>query len=78
MAEFCRQCSIRVFGEDMRDFVGITRASHTKRGTYALVICEGCGPTSVDHEGVCVSPECDEKHGLLPKEPPEQPAPQQP
>lgn len=48
MAEFCNQCSIRVFGEDFGDFYGLC-----KQGEVVAVLCEGCGPTFVDHLGNC-------------------------
>ncbi|MDW9531939.1 hypothetical protein RWE87_13735 [Sinorhizobium meliloti] len=64
MADFCRQCSIDTFGEDYRDMAGISKPEDTAQELYAQVICEGCGVTSVDHEGVCVSPACMEKHGV--------------
>lgn len=43
---------------------GISKPEDTAQELYARVICEGCGITSVDHEGVCVSPACMEKHGV--------------
>lgn len=36
MADFCRQCSISIFGEDMKDLADMTT-------TVTLVLCEGCG-----------------------------------
>lgn len=63
MADFCKACSIATFGEDFGDLAGISTPEDTTKELYARVICEGCGVTSVDHEGVCVSPVCIEKHG---------------
>lgn len=63
MADFCRQCSIEVFGEDLKDLSGLSSPEDTKNGLYSVVICEGCGATQVDHEGVCISPDCLTKHG---------------
>ena len=63
MAEFCKQCSIIVWGEDTGDFKGIQEEKHTKEGVFTHVICEHCGPTIVDHLGVCVYKDCIEKHG---------------
>lgn len=63
MAEFCRQCSARKLGADFGDFAGITTSEQTAQGVYAEVLCEGCGPTQVDHEGACVGG-CEENaHG---------------
>lgn len=63
MADFCRQCSLDGFGEDWGDLANISTPEDTAKKLYARVICEGCGVTSVDHEGVCVSPVCREQHG---------------
>jgi hypothetical protein len=49
MADFCHDCSIELFGQDARDLVGLC-----KPGEHVGVICEGCGPTHVDNEGVCM------------------------
>lgn len=67
MAEFCKQCSIEIFGADYGDFVGISIEEATKAGLYPIVLCEHCGPCQVDHEGTCVSPDCYEKHGKDPR-----------
>ncbi len=61
MADFCKQCALNIFGEDSGDFAGISKAEDTANHTYALVICEGCGATQVDHEGRCVCDDCLEK-----------------
>jgi hypothetical protein len=69
MADFCVQCAKRHnFG--INDLAGLSRPEDTEAGLYPVVLCEGCGPCQVDHEGNCVSPDCDEKHGkpLTPKE----------
>lgn len=48
MAEFCRDCSIEVFGEDFGDFAGIAG-----EGEVVAVLCEGCGDVIwVDQSGV--------------------------
>ena len=47
MAEFCRDCSIEMWGEDTGDFAGIA-----PEGKMVNVLCEGCGGyILVDHEG---------------------------
>ena len=63
MADFCRQCSIREFGEDTGDLRGLTTREAWAEGKAAVVLCEGCGPCQVDPEGNCISDDCHEKHG---------------
>lgn len=63
MAEFCKQCSIKNFGEDLKDLSGLSLPEDTKKGLFPIVLCEGCGATQVDHEGNCVSIDCFAKHG---------------
>jgi hypothetical protein len=64
MADFCQQCATDTFGEDTRDLAGlITEQEVTEQKLYAVVLCEGCGPTLVDHNGKCVCDDCLEKHG---------------
>ena len=64
MAEFCKQCAVRVWGEGIpSDFVGMSTQENTDKGLYPVVLCEGCGPCQVDHEGKCVSVDCMHKHG---------------
>lgn len=50
MADFCRQCSLEEFLEDFHDFIDLCDP-----GEILKVICEGCGPTWIDHNGVCRS-----------------------
>ncbi|KJZ17375.1 hypothetical protein TW86_03720 [Halomonas sp. S2151] len=49
MAEFCRECCVEVWGRDTGDLKDLCDES-----TLASVICEGCGPILVDHQGVRV------------------------
>jgi hypothetical protein len=58
MADFCKQCSVEIFGDDFGEL-----ADMCKPGQIILTICEGCGPVQVDHEGTCVSKDCIKKHG---------------
>ncbi len=51
MADFCRACSIEVWGTDFRDLAGLTIPENAANGRYALVLCEGCGPIQVDPDG---------------------------
>mgnify|MGYP003127626062 CR=1 FL=1 len=60
MADFCKQCSIDLFGEDCGDMkLGPLEPEH-----FWPVLCEGCGPTMVNEEGECVYANCDLKHGI--------------
>lgn len=61
MADFCKQCSINMFGEDFKELARISEP-----GQFADVICEGCGWTTVNHNGECVSSTCLEKHLTCP------------
>lgn len=58
MADFCKQCSEHLFGEDFGDFEGVC-----EEGQRIWVICEGCGSAFVDHTGRCHSFKCDAVHG---------------
>lgn len=47
MADFCKQHSIEIFGEDTKDLAGLC-----KPGETVINLCEGCGAyIEVDHEG---------------------------
>lgn len=52
MAEFCEACAAEL-GHPYGDFRDIAAD-----GEVTLVLCEGCGPTYVDHNGNCVSKDC--------------------
>lgn len=59
MADFCKQCSEELFGEDFGDLKGLCT-----EGDFVQTICEGCGfDCVVDHEGRCVSEDCLSEHG---------------
>lgn len=62
MADFCKQCSIDLFGEDFRDLAGIgaARGEELEPGSGWIALCEGCGPTLVDDNGVCMG-HCDKE-----------------
>lgn len=60
MADFCKQCSEEVFNEDLKDLAGLCKPSEV-----CITICEGCGGTVVDHEGMCISPDCLYQHGKI-------------
>lgn len=63
MADFCKQCSLETFGEDFGDLQGLTRPIDTLFNLYALVLCEGCGATQVDHTGCCIHHGFDKPRG---------------
>jgi hypothetical protein len=46
MVDFCKDCSIEMWGKDTGDFADIA-----KPGENAFVLCEGCGYIWVDSEG---------------------------
>lgn len=46
MADFCKQCSLQMFGEDHRDLAGIAPPDGV-----ALALCENCGEILVNHDG---------------------------
>jgi len=62
MADFCKQCSIELFGKDFKDLANITKQASWARGRSSVVICEGCGPIQVDPSGNCISNDCNKRH----------------
>lgn len=61
MADFCKQCSIELFGSDMQDLAGLV-----PEGFFTCVMCEGCGGNCVvARDGTCVSESCLKEHGGL-------------
>jgi hypothetical protein len=46
VADFCKKCSIQIFGEDYGDMKGLC-----KEDECAAVLCEGCGFIYVDCNG---------------------------
>lgn len=61
MADFCKQCSIQYLGSDFGDLAGIADP-----GMLSSQLCEGCGYTWVDENGVCCS-DCMQRHSLQEK-----------
>lgn len=63
MSEFCKQCAAIMFPPDVgqNDFAGLCTPEDTAAGLSAAVLCEGCGPTCVDHTGRCIGG-CWERH----------------
>lgn len=59
MADFCKQCAVEAFGDDVSsDFEGILSEQEADMGYIIEVLCEGCGPTEVDEKGTCVWSKC--------------------
>ena len=51
MADFCKKCSIEMWGRDTGDFAGLILEEEVAEGLGAVVLCEGCGVIRVDHLG---------------------------
>ena len=58
MADFCKDCSIEVFGVDCEDFAGVTTKEQYDggNGSAMVVLCEGCGVIAVDPDGKRIDP----------------------
>lgn len=64
MADYCKQCSMELFGEDCKELAGIGQGLALPGPDYGYeALCEGCGPTVVNDEGVCIYPKCLKQHG---------------
>ena len=48
MADFCKACSIEVWGEDGGDLTGLTTPDQQAAGLYREALCETCGFTIVN------------------------------
>lgn len=59
MADFCKQCSIEIFGADYRELADLIGAEAAAQGYATTVICEGCGHIQVNNDGECISEDCD-------------------
>ncbi len=64
MADFCKQCSLDIFGIDFVELANITPEADFKEGYAASVLCEGCGAIRVDPDGKCLS-NCLKNHSLM-------------
>ena len=73
MADFCRQCSLRLFGEDFRDlawedWVSSDIVANLAQDDIWIIpsICEGCGFVEVARDGTCTGGDkCMENHPTL-------------
>lgn len=60
MADFCKQCSIKMFGKDFKELAGLVPEEDAAAGFATdVVICEGCGPIQVNIHGECISEDCE-------------------
>ena len=63
MADFCKDCSLAMFGEDFGDLAKLMPADKYNEDHGALALCECCGPIVVDIDGKRLSldfdPNCD-------------------
>jgi hypothetical protein len=71
VADFCRACSLELFGEYGGSMDGITSQEDWARNVFNVWICEDCGRIPVDPEGNCLGPDClkhgQPGHGLAPE-----------
>jgi hypothetical protein len=63
MADFCKQCSLKIFGEDFGELANLLTEEEEKDGKFIVCLCEECGYAIVDKSGACHSSLCSEKHG---------------
>jgi len=59
MGDYCKSCSIKLWGKDHKELAGISTKADTDKGMFAPEICENCGHILVNHLGECVTLECD-------------------
>ena len=57
MADFCKQCSVEMFGQDYGDLANLN-TEPLLEGYGIPVICEGCGYILVNEKGECISKDC--------------------
>lgn len=58
MADYCQQCSLDLFGKDLKELAALLPREDFLPDNGAEVLCEGCGWTLVDFDGKCVDPKC--------------------
>ena len=62
MADFCKQCSIEIFGEDYKELANLGPKYGLMPGEGWTAICEGCGYIVVSQDGTCIAEDC-VRHG---------------
>ena len=61
---FCEQCKTDLFGnKEPNDVSGLITKNQSDNLLFANILCEGCGYTSVDYLGKCISKDCHKNHG---------------
>ena len=55
MADFCKQCSIVLFGKDFGDLANLGNGKPLPKDHGWSALCDECGPILVDNEGRCIS-----------------------
>jgi hypothetical protein len=64
MADFCKHCSIAIWGEDTKDLADLgPTADEIGRPWYYPVLCEGCGSIMVNSKGERCNPLDQEDEG---------------
>lgn len=67
MADFCKHCSIELFGEDSKDLSDLGSERGTLEDGYGWrALCESCGPILVDDDGVCITHNHEQTHSSKP------------
>jgi len=56
MADFCKKCSIDMWGRDTKDLADLITPEQAADGFAATGICEGCGSVYFDIGGNAVTP----------------------
>lgn len=56
MADFCKECSIEMFGKDFGDLADLLDPEEYTEDIGALALCESCGPIVVDIDGKRMDP----------------------
>ena len=57
MADFCKDCSIAIFGRDFGEMAHLLPKDQYTEEMGALVLCECCGLIVVDYEGKRMEPQ---------------------
>jgi hypothetical protein len=65
MADFCKQCSIEIFGKDYKELAGLGDGTPLLEGQGWSALCEDCGFIVVNDEGECITPICSKQHGKI-------------
>ena len=61
MSDYCKQCSMELFNKDNGELANLVTELDRVNKHSAMVLCEGCGFTCVDHEGKCIG-NCTKDH----------------